>query len=851
MTWHNDNQLTGLNSNESILTLANVNARDFGQLFSHPLDGYTYAQPLYVSGLAIPSRGTHDVVFVATEHDSVYAFDAHGGGLLWQRSFLDPATGVGTVPTADVISHDIVPEVGITGTPVIDGDTGILYVVPKTREIADGVAHYIQRLHAIDITTGVDKAVVDIGDTTFLAGAYTNVTSLVVPGTGAGSEGPFDARVVKFNALRQLNRMALTLHGNRVYVGWASHGDNNPYHGWLAAFNKTSLVLEEMHNNTPNGTRGGIWMSGGGLGVDPAGDLYYASGNGSFAIGPPPAYSDSVVKLPPDLGQIATDFFTPYNQATLDSSDQDLGSGGVMILPDQPGLHPHEMVETGKQGRLYLIDRDDMGGYQQCGFACDRVVQTVSTGISGVHSTPAFFDNRIYYHPSGAVTSAFRLENGLVQPNPNQSTTRFGFPGASPSISALGTANAIAWELQTDAYGNRGAAILHAYDAVDLPHELFNSGEIGIRDQAGPATKFTIPTIANGKVYVGTGNSLNVFGLFPPHTTPPGAAPSDLSGVSPFYSQITLSWTNHATDATGIKIERSIDGVDFTQVNTVPRDATTYTDNGLRGSSVYYYRVRATNQVGDSDASNVASARTRVQPPTLAADTCVGGVINLSWNDTANGLYHVDRSTDGVTFDTVATLPAGTTMYMDSGLAFGTYVYRLEAFSKAGDSSLSNLVYETLGPIHIVRDNGFDQNGELQANGSAQFAEGVARLTNGDGQSGSVFTTQRVGIRGFRTRFTIRFHEGTDPRGDGIAFVVQGNDAKALSTGGGGGLGYGGRIGFPKHRGRSPEQKKASATAWPSSSVSSPTRRGYSPTVARPQSATRGCLPSSLTSPVR
>src|SRR5262249_15743216 len=371
-------------------------------------------QPLYVSRLFLSGQGTHNVVFVATQHDSVYAFDADGGGVLWQRSFIDLAAGVTTVPTADVISRDLVPEIGITGTPVIDAETRFLYVVVKTKEMVDGVAHYVQRVHALDLATGVDAIpAVNIGDTTFVAGIYTHVTPVSVCGRGDGSE-PSEkcpgGAVVKFNALRQLNRSALTLAGNRVYIAWASHGDNRPYHGWITAYNKSTLALEAVFNTSPNGQWGGIWQSGAGLAVDSQNSLYFSTGNGTFSrnakdpcqfVPPPcdPAYGDSVVKVSGNLD--LADYFTPNNQAALERVDQNLGCGGTMLLPDQPEPHPHLMVETGKQGRIYLIDRDDMGQYQRCGPTCDDVVQTVISGILGVHSTPAFFDNRVYYQASG------------------------------------------------------------------------------------------------------------------------------------------------------------------------------------------------------------------------------------------------------------------------------------------------------------------------------------------------------------------------------------------------------------------------------------------------------------------
>ncbi len=805
LTWHNDNALTGLNPNEALLSPTNVNATDFGQLFSYALDGYAYAQPLYMSGLEIPGQGTRNVVFVATQHDSVYAFDANGSapGILWQRSFIDPAAGITTVPTADLISRDIVPEIGITGTPVIDGSTGAIYLVAKTKEMVDGVAHYVQRLHALDVVTGLDLLPPTVlGNTTFVSGIYTNETPILVCGRGDGSEASEkcpDGRVVKFNAMRQLNRSALTLSGDRIYIAWASHGDNRPYHGWITAFNKSSLALEALYNTTPNGRWGGVWQSGAGVAVDSEANLYFSTGNGTFSRTPAdpcqftlppcdPAYGDSVVKLSSDATLV--DHFTPYNQAALESVDQDLGSGGTMLLPDQPGEHPHLMVETGKQGRIYLIDRDDMGGYRRCGPLCDDVVQIVNNGITGVHSTPAFFDNRVYYQGSGDVMKAFRVVNGLLQTPPDQSTTRFGFPGSSASISALGAGNGIVWALQTDAYGSAGASILHAYAATDLANELYNSSQTGLRDQAGRATKFTISTIANGKVYVGSANRLNVFGLFPVHQAPPEAPPSDLTGLSPSYFQASLSWVNQTSTATGIKIERSTDGKTFVQVNTVPRDVTSYTDGGLRGSSVYFYRVRATNQIGDSPYSNVATVRTRVQPPFLSADPCVD-MVNLAWNPTADGRYDIERSLDGTKFETIGSVPAGVTTFQDSALAQGTYVYRIEAFASGGDSSLSNEITLTLGPIMLDHSKGFDRHAELQENGSARFTtEGVASLNNAPGQRGSFFTTQRVGIRRFHTTFTIRLHEGTDPRSDGLTFTVQNVGPTALGPNGGG-LGYG------------------------------------------------------------
>src|SRR5215472_8737840 len=384
LTYHNDNARTGQNLSEVNLTLANVNPSQFGKLFSYPVDGYVYTQPLYMPNLPIPGLGIRNVVFVATQHDSVYAFDADGNapGQLWTKSFINPPAGITPVPQPNVLNADIVPEIGITGTPVIDPASGTLYVVAKTKEVTtSGEPHFVQRLHALDVTNGAEKfgGPATIGDTIFNPPpeAYVNTTNISVPGTGLGSEGG----QIKFNALRQNQRPGLVLAGNRVYVAWASHGDTPPYHGWVVGFNKTTLAPETMFNLTPNGKNGGIWMSGGAPAVDDSGNMYLSVGNGTFALTPTdtcgewqfvdghsppcnPGYGDSVLRLSTTGALSVADFFTPFNQAELERNDQDLGSAGVLLLPGQPGGHPHMLVTSGKgAGKVYLIDRDNMGGF--------------------------------------------------------------------------------------------------------------------------------------------------------------------------------------------------------------------------------------------------------------------------------------------------------------------------------------------------------------------------------------------------------------------------------------------------------------------------------------------------------
>ena len=519
LTHHNDNARTGQNLNETILKPASVNVSSFGKVFSYPVDGYIYAQPLYVSNLVIPGKTTRNVVFVATEHDSVFAFDADDSavGLLWQASFIDPANGVTTVPPSDVLTGDIVPEIGITGTPVIDRNTETLYVVAKTKEVRQSDVHYVQRLHALDLVTGAEKfgGPAAIADTILAAdGSYVYVSGPTVPGTGIGSV----SGSVFFNALRQLNRPGLLLLNGVVYSAWGSHGDNDQYHGWLIGHDAQTLAIRTVFNTTPNGEQGSIWMGGGAPAADADGNIYISTGNGTFSLtdATSPAYSDSILKLSSSGGLNVLDFFTPSDQTSLNTLDLDVGAGGVTVLPDQPGLHPHLLVTATKSGRVYLINRDDPGGYQRCGSSCDDVVEFLPDAAMGsAFDTAAYFNGFVYYQAAGDGLKAYQLSNGLLSAAPvSQSNTKSGFPGTGPIVSANGSNNGIVWSLQVDKFATSGPAILHAYDALNVAKELYNSSQ-WTADQLEGGVKFTIPTIANGHVYVGTQSSLSVFGLLP------------------------------------------------------------------------------------------------------------------------------------------------------------------------------------------------------------------------------------------------------------------------------------------------------------------------------------------------
>lgn len=512
LTYHNDNARTGANLNETTLTPANVNFNTFGKLFSYDVDGDVYAQPLYVSGLNITGQGAHNVIFVATEHNSVYAFDADSntganGGLLWHVN-LGPSA-----PSTSLQFGAIKPEVGITGTPVIDLGSQTLYVDAFT---TDGT-HFFHKVHALNLADGSDRVT-------------PTVVAASVPGVGAGSSHG----VVTFNAQQQLQRSALTLAGGVLYVCFAGFTDTpntDPYHGWVIGINPANLHLlpNYVFCTTPNGTtakfgsiagRGAIWMGGGGMAVDGANNLYFATGDGNFSAYPGTTgndYGDTYLKLSTGGGLSVADYFTLNNADYLQAQDEDAGSGGVLLLPDQPGAHPHLIVGGGKPSAAFVIDRDQMtSDNQHFNTNQNNVVQEMPLG-GGSFGTPAYFDGKIYYGAIKDVLRSYTLSDGILVPDlPNSFGTRkFGFPGTTPSVSANGNQNGIIWTVQCviSQQSPPQSAVLVAYDAENLSLELYNSSQApGQRDQLADSVKFVVPTVANGKVYVGGRQAITVFG---------------------------------------------------------------------------------------------------------------------------------------------------------------------------------------------------------------------------------------------------------------------------------------------------------------------------------------------------
>jgi len=506
LTYHNDNSRTGQNLNETILTTANVNQTMFGKLGSMPVDGLVDAEPLYVGGLTI-NGATHNVVFVATENDSVYAFDADTFTQLWHNPLLN---GTGESPSDDHGCGQVEPTIGITSTPVIDlnaGPNGTIFVVAMSKNGGT----YFQRLHALDITTGNDLM------------AATTVAA-TAPGNGTGSSGGTQT----FDPASYEERAALLLSNGVIYTTWTSHCDAAPYNSWVIAYGESSLqraaVLDLTANGaTQGGQEGGIWMAGDGPAADSGGFIYFLVGNGTFdtslAGGFPNKqdYGNCFMKLSTSGNNLSVaDYFAmdngQGNAETESSGDTDLGSGGEMLLPDlkdaQGNTH-HLAVGAGKDSNLYVVNRDNMGKFSSNDGA---IYQELGGALSGgVWSAPAYFNGTVYYGPVSNNLLAFTITNAKLGASPSSvSAHSYGYPGAAPSVSANGTTNGIVWTLEAG-----GTGVLRAYDATNLGNELYDSNQAGTRDQfpSDSNDKFVTPMIANGKVYVGTPSAVVVFGL--------------------------------------------------------------------------------------------------------------------------------------------------------------------------------------------------------------------------------------------------------------------------------------------------------------------------------------------------
>ncbi len=497
LTYHYGVGRLGQNTSETILTPSNVNKNQFGKVAFFSVDGKADAQPLYLNRVLISSQA-HNVLYTVTENDSIYAFDANTGAQLWKAS----ALGEGETPSDDHGCGQISPQIGITDTPVIDrkqGPHGAIYLVAMTK---DAQQNYHQRLHALDITTGAEL----FGGPKEIQASY--------PGTGDGSQG---GRVV-FVPGQYAERAGLLEIGSSIYLGFTSHCDSRPYTGWLMAYSASTLAQTSVLDVTPNGSEGAIWMAGAGLAADSTGNIYFLQANGTFDTtlngqGFPihGDYGNSFMKVSTSGQLTVADYFTMFNTVQESNADEDLGSGGTMVLPDlldsSHQVH-HLAIGAGKDTNIYIVNRDNMGKFNPINDSA--IYQEIDGALpGGVWSMPAYFNNTIYYGGVGDNLEAFSISNAKVSTTPtSRSTTAFTYPGTTPSVSARGTINGIVWAIE-----NTNPAVLHAYDATDLTHELYNSNQSGTRDQFGPGNKFITPMIVNGTVFVGTTNGVAVFGL--------------------------------------------------------------------------------------------------------------------------------------------------------------------------------------------------------------------------------------------------------------------------------------------------------------------------------------------------
>ena len=498
LTYHYNVFRQGSTLQETTLTPSNVNSNTFGKINFFTVDGKVDAQPLFVNKQSI-NGSLNDTVYVVTENDSVYAFSAISGRQFWHVSVLQS----GETPSDDHNCSQIAPTIGIPDTPVIDklaGHNGAIYFVAMTK---DSSGHYHQRLHALDLSTGAE-----------LFGAPTEIAAMY-PGTGDGSQGGF----VIFNPGQFAERAAVLEFGTTLYITFTSHCDARPYTGWIMAYNARTLQQTSVIDVTPNGSEGAIWMTGDGLAADAQGNIYFLDGNGTFdttlnSQGFPinGDYGNAFVKLSNSGGTLqVADYFNMYNTVQESNADEDLGSGGVIVLPDlmdNNGIVHHLAVGAGKDTNIYVVDRDNMGKWNSSNN--NQIYQEIVGALpGGVWSKPAYFSNTVYYGDVGDNLKAFAISNAKLSTSPtSQTTVTFPYPGTTPSVSSNQGTNGIVW-----AVANSNPAVLHAYDATNLAHELYNSNQAGSRDQFGPGNKFITAIVANGRVFVGTQTGVAVFGL--------------------------------------------------------------------------------------------------------------------------------------------------------------------------------------------------------------------------------------------------------------------------------------------------------------------------------------------------
>ncbi len=794
LTWRYDLAHDGQNTQETALTPDNVNVNSFGKLFSLAVDSTVYAQPLYVPGLTMSDGVVHNVLFVATENDSIYAFDADSNGganasPIWQISLLTAAYGAGPgatpQPPASTGEGDIGPGIGITGTPVINSATNTMYVVSATEESGD----YYERLHAINIITGAEQP-----------GSPVNITATVA-GAGNGSSGG----QLTFSPLWENQRPALDYYNGYVYIGFAAHGDLGPWHGWLFAYNATTLQQSAVLCLSPNSYGSGIWSSGAGLPIDDdatGGRMFVVTGNGDLSTYPPFSSSSDLGESILDIslangGLTPTDAFTPYLFQTLNDHDWDEGSGGILMVPDQQGAYPHILVQGGKEGEILVLNRDNLGGDLSTASSNSTALQDIpacppttnssastcnanfSTGLTpqgeGYWNTPAYWNGNVYIWPEFGAPMQFELNSGVMNTTPSSvGGITSSFPSPSFSISSDGAQDGIAWAVESDQFNTDGPAVLYAWDANDLSTPIYASDTNAARDSAGPANKFSIPVVTNGKVYVAAQGEVDVYGLLNGATT--AAAPTITPDGGTFGAAQTVTLSTATASAA---IYYTLDGsapttasTQYTGPITVNLDTTL---NAIASATGYL-------QSAVSSATFTFTYQTPLPAFTPPAGTYLNAQnVAISDSDAKATTYYTTNGSAPSASSTPYTGPIP--------VSASETVEAIAIDPSLQNSNVVSAAYVIQqGGTAINFANGFSSTAGLTLNGSAVASDDSRmQLTDGDlWQAGSAFWNAPINVQSFTTAFEFQLSYA---QGNGFTFTIQNVGPTALG-GDSAGLGY-------------------------------------------------------------
>jgi hypothetical protein len=768
LTWRYDLTHAGENTQETALTPAGVASSSFGKLFSLSVDDRVFAQPLYVPNLQMSDGKVHNVLFVATENDSVYAFDADTkGNPIWKASLLSVAYGAGSgatpVPQSDVApSQDIGPNIGITGTPTINTATDTMYVVSNTKESGQ----YFSRLHAINITTGAEQP-----------GSPVQITA-TVSGSGDGSSGG----QVTFSPLWTNQRPGLDYYNGYVYIAYSSHGDISPFHGWLFVYDAATLKQTATLCLSPSDKGASVWGSGAALPIDTStGRLYAVTGNGSrnTPLAPNSDYGESVIGFNLANGQLSpTDSWTAFNYAKLNTNDWDQGSGGLLMLPDQPGSYPHLLITAGKEGRITVLNRDNLGGLvtgtsSNTNAVQDITLSTVPQG-EGFWGTATYWNEHVYVWPGGDIPQnngvsnvgmMFNLNNGVMDTIPDSKTTfTSSFPGPTFSISSNGTQDGIAWAVKSDEFNSGGPAVLYAFDANDLSNILFESDKKS-SDSAGPANKFSIPVVTNGKVYVAAKGEVDVYGLVIVEPTAAAPAISPNGGTFSTTQTVTLS-----TATSSAAIYYTLDG-------STPTTGSNQYAGPITVSSET--TVKAVASAPGYLQSTVSSATFTfsTQTPDPAISPAGGTYMNaqsvtLTDSDANAKVYY---TTDGSTPSNSSTLYTGAIQ-----VASSETIKAIAVDPSLTNSNVVTSTYVIQSSVTAFNFVDFSSTSGLTLNGTAVAQSSRLYLTtNAIWQAGSVFWSTPVNVQAFTTTFQFQL---LNAKANGFTFTLQNAGPHALGS---------------------------------------------------------------------